>query len=99
MYSVRDQRAAVLRSRIRFLAAPGALSAYRFSPRWLPSPDRPRPRQFPPFSSRSIKFFTESSAFSIEKARGLLGFEPAIDIDQGLAMTLAYAREQGLIKN
>ncbi len=53
----------------------------------------------PPFSSRSIKFFTESSAFSIEKARGLLGFEPAIDIDQGLALTLAYAREQGLIKN
>ncbi len=52
----------------------------------------------PPFSTRSIKFFTESSAFSIEKARSLLGFEPAIDIDEGLARTLAYARAQGLVK-
>jgi nucleoside-diphosphate-sugar epimerase len=52
----------------------------------------------PPFSTRSIKFFTESSAFSIEKARSLLGFEPAIDIDEGLARTLADAKEQGLVK-
>lgn len=52
----------------------------------------------PPFSTRSIKFFTESSAFSIDKARRLLGFEPAIDIDEGLAKTLTYARERGLIE-
>lgn len=51
----------------------------------------------PPFSTRSIKFFTDNSSFSISKARKLLGFNPAVSLDDGLSRTLTYARQRGLI--
>jgi nucleoside-diphosphate-sugar epimerase len=51
----------------------------------------------PPFSSRSLKFFTESSAFSTRKAAETLGFQPQTDLDSGLASTLASCRQQGLL--
>jgi nucleoside-diphosphate-sugar epimerase len=52
----------------------------------------------PPFSSRSIKFFTDNSSFSIDKARHLLGYEPAVSLDDGLSRTLEYVRQKGLIE-
>lgn len=51
----------------------------------------------PPFSRRSLKFFIESSSFDINKARGLLGFHPKVDLKKGLAETLEGFREMGLI--
>jgi len=53
--------------------------------------------QQPPFSTRSIKFFTENSSFSTRKAGELLGFEPTIGLDDGLSRTLRHARQRGLI--
>lgn len=53
--------------------------------------------QQPPFSSRSIKFFTENSSFSIRKAHELLNFSPSVSLDDGLSRTLTYARQRGLI--
>jgi nucleoside-diphosphate-sugar epimerase len=53
--------------------------------------------QQPPFSTRSIKFFTENSSFTTTKARELLGFEPTVSLDDGLSRTLTYARQRGLI--
>ena len=53
--------------------------------------------QQPPFSTRSIKFFTDNSSFSISKARELLGFNPSVSLDDGLSRTLTYARQRGLI--
>jgi len=41
----------------------------------------------PPFSTRSLKFFTEDSAFCIAKARRLLGYEPAVGLLSGLEKT------------
>lgn len=41
----------------------------------------------PPFSRRSLKFFTEDSAFSIAKARRQLGYAPEVDLMTGLEKT------------
>lgn len=51
----------------------------------------------PPFSARSLKFFSESSAFSVEKARRLLGFEPRVSLEDGLTKTIDYGREHQLL--
>lgn len=54
-------------------------------------------RSNPLFSTRSLKFFEESSAFDTAKARRLLGFEPRIDTRAGVRDTIRYYREQGLL--
>ncbi|HYQ70555.1 MAG TPA: NAD-dependent epimerase/dehydratase family protein [Gammaproteobacteria bacterium] len=41
----------------------------------------------PPFSRRSLKFFTEDSAFSIARAVDKLGYSPGVDLPAGLEMT------------
>lgn len=51
----------------------------------------------PPFSRRSLKFFSESSAFDISKARRILDFQPAVDTRQGLNLTIRYYREHGVL--
>ena len=40
-------------------------------------------------SSRTLKFFTNNTAFSIAKARKLLGFEPRFDVAEGMRRTWA----------
>lgn len=49
----------------------------------------------PPFSSRSLKFFTDNSAFEGSKAKCLLGFEPIVDLNEGLEKVLQDARAHG----
>jgi len=51
----------------------------------------------PPFSTRSLKFFTESSAFDISKARKLLDYNPEVDITQGMARTAKQFTKDGLL--
>jgi dihydroflavonol-4-reductase len=51
-------------------------------------------RREPPFSRRSLKFFTDSSAFATAKAERLLGFTPRVDTRLGLRYTIQYYREQ-----
>ena len=51
----------------------------------------------PPFSRRSLKFFSESSAFNIRKAEQLLGFGPKIDTREGLRLTIREFRAQGIL--
>ena len=51
----------------------------------------------PPFSTRSLKFFTESSAFKTEKARAELGFSPTVRLQDGLSRTYEYYRENRLL--
>ncbi len=41
----------------------------------------------PPISRRSIKFYTNSTAFDISKARRVLGWSPRYDLQRGLAET------------
>ncbi len=49
----------------------------------------------PPLHRRRVDFWTKSRAFSIEKARRLLGYAPAIDLEEGIARTAAWYRQAG----
>ena len=51
----------------------------------------------PPFSSRSMKFFTESSAFSTTKAKNELGFEANTALSDGLLSTISTLSQKGLL--
>ncbi len=44
----------------------------------------------PPFSRRSLDFFIKDNAYSIEKARKLLGFAPQISLENGLRQTYQW---------
>lgn len=49
----------------------------------------------PPLHRRRVDFWTKSRAFTIEKARRLLGYEPKVDLDEGIARTAAAYRAAG----
>jgi len=49
----------------------------------------------PPLHRRRVDFWTKSRAFTIDKARRLLGYDPKVDLEQGLAITSAWYREAG----
>ncbi len=49
----------------------------------------------PPLHRRRVDFWTKSRAFTIEKARRLLGYAPRVDLDEGIARTVASYRELG----
>jgi nucleoside-diphosphate-sugar epimerase len=51
----------------------------------------------PPIYRRRVDFFTKSRAFSIDKARRLLGYEPRIDLEQGFRETTAWYRAHGYL--
>lgn len=50
----------------------------------------------PVVSTRSLKFFTNNTAFSIARARSGLGFEPRLDVAEGMRRTWAAIRSRGL---
>lgn len=45
----------------------------------------------------SMRYFTRTGTYSIAKARTLLGYEPAIDLAEGMHRTEGWLREQGLL--
>ena len=49
----------------------------------------------PPLHRRRVDFWTKSRAFSIEKARRVLGYSPQVDLDEGVARTVASYRRAG----
>lgn len=49
----------------------------------------------PPLHRRRVDFWTKSRAFSIEKARRLLGYDPQVDVEEGVARTAAWYRQAG----
>jgi dihydroflavonol-4-reductase len=49
----------------------------------------------PPLHRRRVDFWTKSRAFSIEKARRLLGYAPKVDLEEGIARTVAAYRQAG----
>lgn len=48
----------------------------------------------PPFSSRSLDFFSKNNAYSIGKARRVLGFQPTVSLAEGLQKTFTHYRDQ-----
>ena len=51
----------------------------------------------PPIYRRRIEFFVNNRAYDTTKARTKLGFSPQVSLDEGLARTLAWYRQQGLV--
>lgn len=51
----------------------------------------------PPIYRRRVEFFELDRAFSIEKAKKLLGYQPKVGLQEGLDRTARWYREQGLI--
>lgn len=51
----------------------------------------------PPFSRRSLKFFSGNTAFRIEKARRILGFEPQVGLTDGIRSTLKDLEQAGYL--
>jgi len=49
----------------------------------------------PPLHRRRVDFWVKSRAFSIDKARRLLGYAPRVDLEEGIARTAAAYREAG----
>ena len=49
----------------------------------------------PPIYRRRVDFFTKSRAFDISRARTELGYEPRIDLRQGIRRTLLWYRQHG----
>ena len=51
----------------------------------------------PPLHRRRVDFWTKSRAFSIEKARRLLGYDPQVSVDEGVRLTSVWYKEHGWI--
>jgi nucleoside-diphosphate-sugar epimerase len=51
----------------------------------------------PPLYPRRVEFFSLDRAFSIEKAKRLLGYRPSVELKVGLSRTANWYQEQGLI--
>ncbi|MBW6435145.1 NAD-dependent epimerase/dehydratase family protein [Actinoplanes hulinensis] len=45
----------------------------------------------------SMRYFTRTGTYSIEKARRLLGYRPRVDLAEGMARTGRWLRDQGLL--
>jgi nucleoside-diphosphate-sugar epimerase len=43
----------------------------------------------------SMRYFARTGTYSIEKARRVLGYEPKIDLDEGVVRTQKWLAEQG----
>jgi len=48
-------------------------------------------------NAASMRYLARPGGYSIEKARRLLGYEPRIDLDEGMRRTEAWLREQRLL--
>ncbi|MEM7800012.1 MAG: NAD-dependent epimerase/dehydratase family protein [Chloroflexota bacterium] len=51
----------------------------------------------PPLTRGAVEFFGNDHQFSYEKASRLLGYQPQTGLDEGVAKTIAWYRENGLI--
>lgn len=55
-------------------------------------------RKSPPFSRRSVDFFRKHNAYSIDKAKRMLGYQPKVDLKTGMQETIRcnqiYKKEQ-----
>jgi nucleoside-diphosphate-sugar epimerase len=45
----------------------------------------------------AVRYLSRTGTYSIEKARRLIGYEPRIDLDEGMRHTEAWLHEQGLL--
>jgi nucleoside-diphosphate-sugar epimerase len=51
----------------------------------------------PPIYPRRVEFYAHDYEFDISKARAMLGFEPKVDVPEGVRRTIAAYREEGVL--
>jgi dihydroflavonol-4-reductase len=51
----------------------------------------------PPLHRRRMSFFRNNRAFSIEKARSVLGYRPQVDVEEGIDRTIAWYVSKGYL--
>jgi nucleoside-diphosphate-sugar epimerase len=51
----------------------------------------------PPIYRRRMAFFKKNRAFSIEKAKRVLGFEPRVNLEKGIHLTAEWYRQKGFV--
>ena len=51
----------------------------------------------PPLFRRRVDWFRQNRAFSIEKARRELSYQPKVGLEEGLAQTAGWYQEQGYL--
>ncbi len=51
----------------------------------------------PPLYRRRVDFYTKSRAFDITRARTELGFDPKVELSEGIHRTATWYREQGVL--
>ncbi len=51
----------------------------------------------PPIYPRRVEFFSKDRAFSIDKAKRMLGYAPKISLQEGLSRTARWYKKEGLI--
>ncbi len=52
----------------------------------------------PPLYRRRLGFYSSNRAFSIDKARTVLGYKPTVALDEGFRRTVDWYYDQGLLK-
>ena len=51
----------------------------------------------PPLHRRRVRFYKNNRAFSIDKARKVLGYEPGVNLELGMKNTVTWYRENGYL--
>ena len=49
-------------------------------------------------TAATVEMLHRTGTYSVEKARTVLGFEPLVSLDEGMARVEQWARSQGLIR-
>jgi len=52
----------------------------------------------PPLTRETVRFMTSDRAYEISRAKRMLGWEPAVGIEEGTRRAVAWYRAQGLLK-
>ena len=52
---------------------------------------------YPKLNPGAITYLTRTGTYSIDKARRELGYEPKVDLAEGMRRTEAWLREEGLL--
>jgi nucleoside-diphosphate-sugar epimerase len=51
----------------------------------------------PPLHRRRVRFYKNNRAFTIQKARDMLGYSPNVSLEEGMKRTIAWYRENGYL--
>jgi nucleoside-diphosphate-sugar epimerase len=54
-------------------------------------------RRPPTVTAAAMRYLNREHAYSVSRARELLGWEPKVDLDEGMRRTEAWFREEGLL--